>query len=1024
MPHRPPSHSRSTTRRTAAGLAALALAGGALLVPTAPAAAAPAPADLAGLVNPFVGTESEGNAYPGATVPFGMVQLSPDNTDSYQSTSYSNEAGRVWGFSHRHINSAGCPAAGEVLVTPTVSAEPQTVREFQSIEPGTETAEAGYYAATLEGDVRAELTATERTGVHRYTFPATDTANVSFNLGETLRDAGASSVTWVDDRTLEGWVDNGGFCGGTTESRYFFSAQFDRAPETRGTWNADGAFVPDSATSESDGGANGAAAVFDATADQDVEIGVGVSYVDLDGARANRVAELGADGTAFDAVRDGAQAAWNDQLGAIRITASPDAQRVFYTQLYKALLSPTIGSDVDGRYRGMDLEVHEADGWTYHQTFSLWDTYRSQATLHGLIAHDRAKDIVRSMYQHRVQGGWLPRWSLGPVETNIMAGDPASAWVAENFTLGTVPADIEDELWNVLVENATTAPPETVDSVGRQSAEFWLENGHIPYYPENEPGLGQQFEEYRHGGSSSMEFAISDAAIGAAAQRMGRDDEAAPFLERGRNWQRLWNPEVELSGGFTGIVNAVTPEGEFVATEELTPVQESGFHESTGWQYQWMANQDFAGLQEVMGGTEAMIERLDYYFAMDDLRAEPGVSPEHWAPGGSTYYTSIGYNPGNEPTIMNPWLYSAVGQPDKVNDVLAANLNRFPDTPGGGVGNDDLGTLASWYVMASLGVAPVVPGSGMFALNAPRVEQATVALESGAELEITASGAHESLPRYISALTVDGEPTTRTWVDLDQLADGGSLAFELTDEPGGDWGTAVEDRLPSVSAPVRTGIEISPEAATTVAGSTEPLDVASVAFSDADAAALPISGTLEVDGESRALDARLEDDAWVLSATGGWDEVGVVDGTVTVTPATETPEFAPDPFEAASAVVEITVEAAAVEPEPEPEPTDPAPAPEPTDTAVPGPIEPDPSVPDDAAPTPVVPEPTVPEPSVPGPDAPDAGSDTGTDDGSAPGTDLAETGSDVAPALSIAGGAVIVLVFGLLMAMRARRQRD
>ncbi|WP_069386211.1 GH92 family glycosyl hydrolase [Cellulosimicrobium cellulans] len=774
---------------------------------TAPAApSADAPADLSLEVNPFVGTEDEGNAYPGATTPFGMVQLSPDNTNSYASTSYSVEAGRVWGFSHRHINSAGCPAAGELLVTPDTTATPRTTRSFLEIkdQASTEHASAGFYEVTLANDVHAELTATTRVGMHRYTFPASATSHLSFNVGQTLRDAGASSVTWVDDRTLEGWVDNGGFCGGTPDKqRYFFSATFDRPAASVGTWGTDGAFVPGSTASEVASGNNGAVAVFDTIADQDVEVSVGVSFVDVAGARANREAEAVVDGeqVAFDDVREQAREAWNTELGRVDVEASPEQRRVFYTQLYKTLLSPTIGSDVDGRYRGTDLEVHQADGWDYYQTFSLWDTYRTQATFHALLLPERAEDIVRSMYQHRVEGGWLPRWSLGALETNIMAGDPVTPWLAENFALGTVPDDIADELWGYLVENATTTPPQGVAPVGRRSTEFYAEHGHVPFYPEVEGGLGSQFEEYRHGGSATLELALADASLGAAADRLGKEDDAERFLAQGRNWRTLWNPDVELSGGFQGMVNARRPDGSFVTLPELTDVTRSGFHEGVPWQYQWMVPQDVTGLQEVMGGEDGFVERLDYYFDQPALQAQLGVSPESWARGGSAYYTTIRYNPGNEPTIMNPWLYGFVGQPWKTNDVLAANLNRFPDTPGGGVGNDDLGTLAAWYVMASLGFEPVMPGSGILALNAPKVQSATITTDAGTTFRIEADGAREKLPSYVAGATLDGAEHTAAWMDVSAVQDGGELVFDLSDTSEGlTWGTAPEDRIPSVSA--------------------------------------------------------------------------------------------------------------------------------------------------------------------------------------------------------------------------------
>ncbi len=251
------------------------------------------------------------------------------------------------------------------------------------------------------------------------------------------------------------------------------------------------------------------------------------------------------------------------------------------------------------------------------------------------------------------------------------------------------------------------------------------------------------------------------------------------------------------------MVNAKRPTGEFVTLPELTDVTRSGFHEGVPWQYQWMVPQDVTGLQEVMGGEDGFVERLDYYFDQPALAANPGVSPSTWAKGGSSYYTTIRYNPGNEPTIMNAWLYGYVGQPWKTNDVLAANLNRFPDTPGGGVGNDDLGTLAAWYVMASLGFEPVMPGSGILALNAPKVQAATVTTDAGATLRIDAAGANEKLPSYVAGLEVDGVAHTAAWLDVAALQDGGTLDFDLSDTSAGlTWGTGAADRIPSVSAVV------------------------------------------------------------------------------------------------------------------------------------------------------------------------------------------------------------------------------
>lgn len=562
----------------------------------------------------------------------------------------------------------------------------------------------------------------------------------------------------------------------------------------------------------------------------------------------------------------------------------------------------------------MDAKTHTANGWNYYQTFSLWDTYRTQATFHALFAKNRAADIVRSMYQARVEGGWFPRWSLGSVETNIMAGDPVSPWIAENFTLGTVPDDIAGRMWDYLVENATTAPPVGVASVGRQSAAFYLANGHIPYYPEGGGGLGAQFEEYRHGGSATMEFAAADASIGSAAQRLGKTGQAAEFLARGTNWSKLWNPDVTLSGGFKGIVNAVTPEGQFVSVPERTDVTRSGFHEGTPWHYQWMATQDVVGLQQKMGGREEFVKRLDYYFNQPALQSAPGVSPSSWAAGGSTYYTSIGYNPGNEPMLMNPWLYGFVGEPAKTNDVLAANLNRFPNTPGGGVGNDDLGTLAAWYVMASLGIQPVMPGSGIMALNAPKVQAATITLESGEKLRITAAGAKEKLPSYIAGVTVNDKVHTAAWVDVDELRNGGRLDFALSGTNAGlDWATAQKDWIPSVSAPRKATPVIVPGAdLTAIAGQEKTIEVARVTLAGA---VEPITATVSwAGGDPVAATVTEDNGAWVIRSTSTFAAAASVSCVVSIASAANTPRFSPPLFAPTSTNLTVLVTAAPVDP--------------------------------------------------------------------------------------------------------------
>ncbi|MEU4222579.1 GH92 family glycosyl hydrolase, partial [Actinoplanes sp. NPDC026623] len=400
-------------------LAAAALLTAGTLVTGGAADAAVAPADL---VRPFVGTQNFGNTFPGASAPFGMVQVSPDTGGQggydYQQTS-------IYGFSQTHLSGVGCGVAGELPIMPTTGAvssvDPEVYRSAYG--HADEQASPGYYRVGLSKyGVNAELTATARTGWQRYTFPATGAANVLFNTGKANQTVFDSEIHVVGDRTVEGRVHAGNFCAGKDDHTVYFSASFDRPFAAYGTWR--GSTRGPGNRDASGTGGNGAWVTFDASADRDVVVKVGLSYTGADGARKNLASETGGSYD-FDATRAALRTAWAQQLDAVRVDGgTEERQSAFYTALYHSLLHPNVAGDIDGRYIGFDDAVHTASGYTPYQNFSLWDTYRPQNQLLELLTPQVARDVALSVVAIGRDGGWLPRWALANSETNIMTGDP------------------------------------------------------------------------------------------------------------------------------------------------------------------------------------------------------------------------------------------------------------------------------------------------------------------------------------------------------------------------------------------------------------------------------------------------------------------------------------------------------------------------------------------------------------------------------------------------------------------------
>ncbi|WP_328492566.1 GH92 family glycosyl hydrolase [Streptomyces sp. NBC_00414] len=801
------------SRTAAVVVAALLGLGGALAAPAVPAAGSggkPHTDRLTDLVNPFIGTESEGNTFPGAAVPFGMVQLSPDTGHN---TGYDHSDTRIRGFSLVHLSGVGCRLGGDLPVLPTTGEVTLTdhTKYAARFDHATERASPGYYKVGLTsgtgGEVSgnhidAELTATGRTGVQRYTFPATDKANVLLNAGQALHRTVSTTVEILDDRTVRTAITGSGFCQAATRPYTVYTlTRFDRPFTTSGTWRGDS--VTEGSTRSSGTGRGGAYVRFDTTEDRTVEATTALSYVDARGAAVNLRSE---GGRSFDGVRDEARRTWEARLDGVRVRGGSDTlRRTFYSSLYRSFLAPNLGDDADGRYRGWDLKVHRAKGFTYYQNWSLWDTYRTQAQLLALLAPRESRDMALSVLTVGEEGGWLPKWGYGTVETNIMTGDPVTPFLTNAYQQGLLKGH-EGRAYRALRRNADDVPPADSPAVGRDANKEYVAGGFVPTVKER-PHAKDGHSDFHHGASATLEYALSDAMLAEMARDLGHEADAVRYAARAQNYRRILDPS-------TGFFRARDASGAF--TGDADPARSSGFHEGTSWQYQWLVPQDLPGLIGLLGGRRAVNDRLDTFFAYERLMKDPErTAREVWVNGPYAYYNAAHYNPQNEPDLIAPYTYLSTGQPWKTTDVVHAALTLFTDTPTGMTGNDDLGTMSAWHVLSSIGLFPVQPGFDTWGLSTPVFERIDLVLDRGyyprGALTVTAPGTGRTSAtgppsdtarpsdtgRYIRSVRADGVAHDRTYLTTGALRGIRELAFTVGGNPSG-WGTAVDAAPPKL----------------------------------------------------------------------------------------------------------------------------------------------------------------------------------------------------------------------------------
>jgi predicted alpha-1,2-mannosidase len=680
-----------------------ALAGAAALVvssaPAAPAAADYTVADPAQYVNPFVGTApggadfghggGAGNTFPGATAPLGGVQWSPD-TVTYQHGGYAYRDNRIRGFSLTHLSGAGCKDYGNVPFMPMLAGDTTGQATFSHAN---EQATPGNYRVAFDNGIGSELTATQRSGIARFTYPATDhrPAALSVDAGRAFNTATGTVDIGTD--TLSGFTDSGGFCKSTNRYRLYFHAVFDH-PFAH-------AAHPD--------GRPGAAQVSFGPDVRTVTVRVGVSFVSVDGARRNIAAEQHTN--SYDQIRRAARDRWNDWLGRISVGGGTDTQRrVFYTALYHSLLHPSAFSDADGRYPGMDGRIHStASGHVQYANFSGWDVYRSQVQLLALLAPHEASDIARSVLNQGLQAGYFDRWTVANGGTGVMVGDPLPVIASAVHAFGATDFDARG-----LLRAAMAGRKDERQRPGHAQYDA------IGYIPAGTKGVWGS-------AATTLEYAVSDYALAQLAHRLGDTAAYGTLLKAAGNWRNLFNPA-------TGYLQPRAADGSWPA---FTPAQTKEYVEGNAAQYTWMVPHDLPGLFTLMGGNAAVTARLDTFFTR--LNA-----------GGTEPYAYL----GNEPSFDTPWAYDFAGRPDRARDTVRRALaTLFSDRPDGLVGNDDLGAMSSWAVWASLGMYPQAAGTGQLALAEPAFPNTVVHRPGGPRMVLAAPDA-SATSRDIRTLTV------------------------------------------------------------------------------------------------------------------------------------------------------------------------------------------------------------------------------------------------------------------------------
>ena len=724
--------------------------------------------DLLQYVDPFIGSGFHGHVFVGASVPFGMVQLGPNNIDKGWDwcSGYHYSDSICIGFSHTHLNGTGCGDMGDVMVMPMTEVNVKRGNQ-DDISSGyasyyrheTEEAHPDYYSVMLDRyDIKAELTATARVGLHRYTFPQGKQAHILVNLKDGVGSIVTNSyIRQIDEYTIEGYRYTRGW---SPMRKVYFVLQADKPI-------ADLSLYDDTVqvAAKSQLKARAVKGVLSFGEQQQVMVKVALSPVSCENAMANLKAEMS--GFDFEHVRKACAAQWNERLSRITIETDDEAaKRVFYTSNYHTMVAPTLFCDVNGQYRGINDMIYTApEGFTNYTTLSLWDTYRTLNPLFTLVNDEMVPDIVNTMISIYHQNDKLPVWALQSGETNCMPGYSAVPIIADAYLKGFEGFDAEEAF---AAMKATTVYPQ------QNAVPYVVERGYIPC------------DKVHEATSIAMEYAVDDWGVAAMAKKMGKQEDADLYARRAMYYKQYFDSEIKFIRPKMDDGTWRTP---YDPANSIHMVGD--FTEGNGWQYTFFAPHDVYGLIELFGGDEEFITKLDAFFVNNDSMGETASADITGLIGQ--------YAHGNEPSHHIAYMYAYAGQQWKVAEKVRFIMDEFyTDKPDGVIGNEDCGQMSAWYVMSSMGFYQENPSDGVFVFGSPRFDKMTVKVRGNNTLIIEAeNNSKENI--YIQEVYFNGKPYKKSYITYDELIAGGTLKFVMGPKPNKNFGAAKENRPQAVN---------------------------------------------------------------------------------------------------------------------------------------------------------------------------------------------------------------------------------
>ena len=608
---------------------------------------------------------------------------------------------------------------------------------MNSLDPFTEinSSSAGYLSVNSKDDITSRLTVTKRSAVAQFEFKNSKKGTIIIGSGVNSSDEKHiknSEINITSSTTCEGFTEGGDFCGTETPYKVYFAAEFDRPANELGTWS--GNELTQSLTNQ--GKNSGAFFTFTTENNKEVHYRIAISFVSIENAKENLMSEKL--NTSFDGYLANTQNVWNKHLSKIKISTSNDDKKVqFYTNFYHSLIHPNIVSDINGDYMGADFKVYNnSNGKEHYSSFSVWDTYRTQAQLLAMLFPKESSEMMQSLVNFAEQAGGYGRWILANIETGIMQGDPTPILISNSFAFGAKDFDL------------------------KKAYKYMYNGAMVPRLNSQKQEIRPYLTEYINNGhtfaSMMLEYTSSDFAIGQfALQALNKKNDAKLFIDRSQNWNNIYNPKIKW-------LNSKYPNNVW---KDIT----HDWREGTYKNYFWMVPYNLRGLIDKIGGNEFAEKRLDTLFTRLDAKYE-----DDW------------FAAGNEPDFQVPWTYNWVNKPNKTSQTISRILNeQYNSSVSGLPGNDDLGTMGAWYVFASVGLYPMIPGVGGFSINIPAFENISINLPNNKILNINKTGPENF---FIKSLSFNDEAHNSTWINWNKIKDGGFLSFEITNNNQSNWG--------------------------------------------------------------------------------------------------------------------------------------------------------------------------------------------------------------------------------------------